>query len=197
MHSRSRQAADRVNGLDLAISRAVSEIPPSPFDTVMKALSQAADHGVLWFATAALLASRRGASRKGAVRGVVALGCSSVIANAVLKPLLPRRRPAASELPAYQTIPDPPTSSSFPSGHSASAAAFATAVAIESPVLGAALAPVAAAVAYSRIHVGVHWATDVAAGATLGTTIALASRRWWPAGSATGPLRVIPARWLS
>ncbi|MFC4942862.1 phosphatase PAP2 family protein [Pseudonocardia sp. GCM10023141] len=184
MHPTSRRTGDRIDDLDRAISRAVSEIPPSPFDTVMKAVSQAADHGLLWFATAALLATRRGATRRGAVRGVVALGCSSVVANAVLKPLLPRRRPAASELPAYQTIPDPPTSSSFPSGHSASAAAFATAFMIESPAVGVVLAPLAAAVAYSRIHVGVHWATDVAAGAALGTTIALASRRWWPAPGA-------------
>ncbi len=86
----------------------------------------------------------------------------------MLKPLLPRRRPAAAELPDYQTLPDPPTSSSFPSGHAASAAAFATAVAMESPRAGLAIAPLAAAVAYSRVHVGVHWTSDVVAGAAVG-----------------------------
>jgi undecaprenyl-diphosphatase len=93
---------------------------------------------------------------------------------------MPRRRPAASELPAYQTLAHPPTSSSFPSGHSASAAAFAVAVGLESPRIGLALAPVAAAVGYSRVHVGVHWSSDVAAGAALGAGMALLTRRWWP-----------------
>ena len=92
----------------------------------------------------------------------------------------PRRRPAAAELPAYQTLASPPTSSSFPSGHAASAAAFATAVGLESPRLGLALAPLAAAVGYSRVHVGVHWTSDVAAGAALGVGVAALTRRWWP-----------------
>ncbi|MDN5930581.1 MAG: phosphatase PAP2 family protein, partial [Pseudonocardia sp.] len=172
--------ARRVSDVDRAISRAVSEIPPSPLDPAMRAVSVAANHSVLWFAIAALLASRRGSSRKAALRGVFAIAAASTSANAVLKPLLPRRRPAASELPAYQKLTDPPTSSSFPSGHAASAAAFATAVALESPRLGLAVAPLAATVAYSRVHVGVHWASDVVAGAALGSGLALLSQRWWP-----------------
>lgn len=170
----------RVSDLDRAVSRAVSEIPPSPLDPAMKAVSVAANHSVLWFGIAALLASRRGSSRKAALRAVFAIAVASTSANAVFKPLLPRRRPAASELPAYQKLADPPTSSSFPSGHAASAAAFATAVAMESPRLGLAVVPLAATVAYSRVHVGVHWASDVVAGAALGSGIAWASRRWWP-----------------
>ncbi|GAA2538136.1 bifunctional phosphatase PAP2/diacylglycerol kinase family protein [Pseudonocardia hydrocarbonoxydans] len=146
----------------------------------MKTLSTAANHSVLWLGIAAVLAARRGSSRKAALRGVFAIAAASTSANAVLKPLLPRRRPAASELPAYQKLADPPTSSSFPSGHAASAAAFATAVAMESPRLGLAVAPLAATVAYSRVHVGVHWASDVVAGAALGTGLAWLSRRWWP-----------------
>ncbi len=175
-----RRAADDVNDADRAVSRAISSMPPSGIDTAMKGLSVAADHSLLWFAIAVLLAGRRGASRKASMRGVIAIAGASATANALLKPLLPRRRPAAAELPAYQTIDNPPTSSSFPSGHAASAAAFATAVALESPKLGLAVAPLAASVAYSRVHVGVHWASDVVAGAALGTGVALATRRWWP-----------------
>jgi diacylglycerol kinase family enzyme/membrane-associated phospholipid phosphatase len=175
-----RRAADDMNDADRAVSRAISSLPPSPLDTVMKGASTAANHSLLWFAVAALLASRRGASRKAAARGVLAIAGASATASALLKPLLPRRRPAASELPAYQTIANPPTSSSFPSGHAASAAAFATAVALESPRLGMVVAPLAASVAYSRVHVGVHWTSDVVAGAAVGTGIALATRRWWP-----------------
>lgn len=175
-----RCSADGVNDIDRGISQAVSRIPPSPFDEVMKGLSTAADHSLLWIGIAAVLAARRGAGRKAAFRGVLSIGGASVLANAGLKPLLPRPRPAASEPCAYQTIPNPPTSSSFPSGHAASAAAFATAVAMESSRLGAVVVPLAASVAYSRVHVGVHWASDVLAGAALGTGVALATRRWWP-----------------
>ena len=146
----------------------------------MKRLSGAANHGVLWFVIAVVLAARKGTTRKAALRGVLSIALTSPLANAVLKPLLPRRRPAASELPAYQTIANPPRSSSFPSGHSASAAAFATAVAMESPRTAIAVVPLAAAVAYSRVHVGVHWTSDVVVGAAVGTGVALATERWWP-----------------
>jgi undecaprenyl-diphosphatase len=45
---------------------------------------------------------------------------------------------------------------------------------------GIAIAPLAAAVAYSRIHVGVHWTSDVVVGAAVGSGIALSTQRWWP-----------------
>lgn len=61
-----------------------------------------------------------------------------------------------------------------------SAAAFATAVTMEFPAAGAVVAPFAAAVAYSRVHTGVHWASDLLGGLALGNGVALAARRWWP-----------------
>ena len=65
-----------------------------------------------------------------------------------------------------------PTSTSFPSGHSASAFAFAAAVGGSIPVLGIPLRGAAAAVAYSRVHTGVHYPGDVIAGALMGSTLA-------------------------
>jgi undecaprenyl-diphosphatase len=172
--------ANRVNATDQAIERRIAELPPSRVDDGLKVLTTSANHSLLWFAIAAALASKRGVTRRGAVRGVCAIGVTSFLANAVAKPIFPRRRPAADALPGFRTIPNPPTSSSFPSGHAASAAAFATAVTMEAPLAGAVIAPVAATVAYSRIHTGVHWTSDVVAGALLGTGVALATRRWWP-----------------
>jgi len=169
-----------VSDTDRAITAAISARPRSGVDTALRRLSTAADHSALWVVVAGILAVRRGAGRKAAGRALLAVALSSATANGILKPLLPRRRPAAAELPAYRTLADPPTSSSFPSGHAASAAAFATAVVLENPKVAPAVIPLAAAVAYSRVHVGVHWASDVVAGAAVGTGVALATQRWWP-----------------
>jgi undecaprenyl-diphosphatase len=61
-----------------------------------------------------------------------------------------------------------PRSSSFPSGHSAAAFAFATGACGELPGLLLLLGPLACAVAYSRVHTGVHYPSDVAGGAAIG-----------------------------
>jgi diacylglycerol kinase family enzyme/membrane-associated phospholipid phosphatase len=177
-----RGVARQINRVDRELVRRSGVIPRWPADAGLKGLTTAANHSLLWLAVAAVLASRKGATRRGALRGVAAIGGASFTINALAKLLLPRRRPAYQDLPVARRLAlrDHPRSSSFPSGHAASAAAFATAVTMESPAVGLAVAPVAAAVAYSRVHTGVHWPSDVAAGMLMGTGIALATRRWWP-----------------
>lgn len=165
---------------DRAISGAVARLPVSRADEGLQKLTASADHGLLWFAVAAVLAVRQGVTRRAALRGLISLSGASFLANVVLKALFPRRRPAAELLPEERRLIRRPTSSSFPSGHAASAAAFATAVAMESPRSALAVAPLAATVAYSRVHTGVHWSSDVMAGAAVGGGVALATRRWWP-----------------
>ncbi|WP_461118953.1 phosphatase PAP2 family protein [Saccharothrix stipae] len=172
----------RVNRLDLAMMRRSGALRASPVDAGMKRLSRVANHSVLWLVVAGVLAARKGVTRRAALRGVAAIGGASFSASLVAKRLFPRRRPAAELLLTPRRLTRRPTSSSFPSGHAASAAAFTTALAMESPALAAAVAPVAAAVAYSRVHTGVHWPSDVAAGAAIGVGAALLTRRWWPLG---------------
>jgi membrane-associated phospholipid phosphatase len=58
-----------------------------------------------------------------------------------------------------------------PSGHAASAFAFAAGVASEAPVPGGLLIALAALVAYSRVHTGVHYPSDVVAGAVIGAGV--------------------------
>ena len=73
-------------------------------------------------------------------------------------------------MPEQRRVPMP-TSSSFPSGHSASGFAFAGAVAGSLPGIAVPLRGLAAAVAYSRVHTGVHFPGDVIVGSLVGATI--------------------------
>ncbi len=183
----------RLRHWDARLHAAVGALPASPADRWLRRLSSTADHGKLWLALALLLALRRGPLRRGAVRGAGSLAVASTVVNAVLKRLFGRVRPDLANLTTERRLHRAPHTLSFPSGHSASAAAFATGVAMESPLAGAALGPLAVAVGYSRVHVGVHYPGDVVTGLALGAGVALAGRRWWPVRP-TGPARVRPAR---
>lgn len=170
----------QVGRTDRQLVRRSADLPRTQADTVLTALSKSANKSRLWWGLAAALALRGGTPRRAALRGVAAITGASAAANLLGKPLFPRRRPAAEEVPEHRRLVRRPTSSSFPSGHAASAAAFATAAAMESPALGLAIAPLAAAVAYSRVHTGVHWPSDIGAGALIGVAAAGATRHWWP-----------------
>lgn len=156
--------------LDNAIYGAIAASDTPALDGAMRRLSRTADHGKLWFGTAASLALLGGpGGRLAARRGLVSLGIASGFANLVAKPLTTRRRPARQEAEelARRHVPMP-RSSSFPSGHSASAFAFATGAAKAQPMLSVPLLVLAALVGYSRVHTGVHYPADVLAGAFIG-----------------------------
>ncbi|MBN1091297.1 phosphatase PAP2 family protein [Blastococcus sp. TML/M2B] len=178
--------------LDARLHALVGGLPHSPADRWLRRLTHAADHGRLWLAIGGLLALRRGSLRRGALRGLGSLAISSTVVNAVLKTLFRRRRPDLIVLRAERLLRRSPTSSSFPSGHSASAAAFVTGMAMESLPVGAALAPLGLAVGYSRVHVGVHYPGDVVAGFAVGAGVAAATQHWWRVRP-TEPARVRPA----
>ncbi len=69
-----------------------------------------------------------------------------------------------------------PGSTSYPSGHAASAFAFSTAVGAEFPQADTALRLAASLVAYSRVHTGVHYPGDVIAGALIGAGVGTLAR---------------------
>lgn len=163
--------AERV---DAALYAAVAQTPTPRLDAAMSRISHAADYSRLWISAATLLAAVGGhRGRQAAVLGLLATGASSIAANLVAKPVARRRRPdrAASDTPVARHV-RMPVSGSFPSGHAASAFAFATAVGHISPLAAVPLRGLAALVAYSRVHTGVHYPGDVAIGALLGTSIA-------------------------
>ncbi|MEV6840743.1 phosphatase PAP2 family protein [Streptomyces sp. NPDC051133] len=150
-------------------------------ERVLPRLSRSANHGVLWFATAAAMAAiRTPRARRAAVRGLASLGLASLTINTLGKRSVRRARPVLDPVPLARQLKRQPITTSFPSGHAASAAAFATGVALESPAWGAAVAPVAFSVAASRVYTGVHFPVDVLAGVALGAGAAFLVRRLVP-----------------
>ncbi|MFE7170578.1 bifunctional phosphatase PAP2/diacylglycerol kinase family protein [Streptomyces sp. NPDC057616] len=158
---------------------------------VLPRLSRSANHGVLWFATAAAVAATRTPrARRAAARGLASLSLASLAINTLGKRSVRRPRPVLDPVPLGRQLKRQPITTSFPSGHAASAAAFAAGVALESPAWGAVVAPVAWSVALSRVYTGVHFPSDVLAGAALGVGAAFALRGLVP----TRAQLVTPAR---
>jgi undecaprenyl-diphosphatase len=159
--------------LDRAVYGIIADTPTPNLDVPLRELSSLANHSKVSFAIAGGLALLGGETgRRAALAGVASIGAASLVANVVAKPIARRRRPDrdGEDVPGDRKVPMP-TSTSFPSGHSASAFAFASAVGQEIPALGAPLWGLAGAVAYSRVHTGVHYPTDVIIGAIIGATI--------------------------
>ena len=163
-------ALRELGAVDRAVYQAVARTPTGNLDAPVRRRSHAADHSKLWLAIAAVVAvggGRRG--RRAALEGVVAIGVTSATVNLGVKPIARRRRPERVEPALFGDRHVPmPASASFPSGHAASAFAFAYAVGRHLPALALPVRLLAVAVAYSRVHTGVHYPGDVVVGSVTG-----------------------------
>lgn len=176
-----RQIGKGLGTLDREVFEAIAESPSPLFDAVMPRLTSAADHSKLWFAIAgALAAFGNESSKRGAARGVATLGVTSLLTNQVAKRVWRRERPDWVLVPLARRGRRHPTSNSLPSGHSASAAAFAIGVGLENPPVGLALSLLGGMVGISRVATGAHYPGDVLAGFGLGAAIAVLGARVVP-----------------
>ncbi len=165
--------AAELTRLDHAVYEAIAATETPRLDAAMRAVSRAADHSKLSLAAAAVLSAAAGApGRRAAVGGLASVSVTSAAVNLVIKSLARRYRPdrAGAGVPTRRHVPMP-ASRSFPSGHSASASAFAVGASRWMPAAGAPLYALAAVVSYSRVHTGVHFPGDVLAGSVIGLTI--------------------------
>lgn len=149
-------------------------------DRALYALSEAGTHSLLWHSVSVLeLALGGPAGRRRALRRSTLLVAEEVLVNVGLKRLFGRVRP--DHVTEHPHGLRRPRTSSFPSGHASGGACAAVLLERDhGPVAGTAAAALAAAVAWSRVHVGAHHASDVAGGAATGVVMGLLLDRAWP-----------------
>ena len=181
MSARNAESTGRpaVDLIDRRVDALAGRLRGDPVaDRVFYTLSQAANHSVLWHGINALDALIGGPDhRRRALRRSVVLGVEQALVNGGVKQLVDRARP--------ETVTDHPhalrrpVTSSFPSGHASAGACAATLLTADLG-LGFVWYPLAALIAWSRVHVGVHHASDLIGGAVVGRNLARLAGRLWP-----------------
>ncbi len=156
--------------IDVAIYAAIAATRTPALDVAMNRLSRAADYSKISLAASLVLATTRGRSgRRAALSGLAAAGVTATVLNLGLKRVgRVRPDPLASRVPVARRV-RVPRSTSFPSGHAGAAFAFAAGVGQVLPRAAIPLRAIAALIAYSRVHTGVHYPADVVAGALVGS----------------------------
>ena len=156
-------------GADLKLLQAMRTRGHTPgIEAAAKALGKAGNNGAIWFGLGAVLAIVDSANREAWLICAV-LAPVAIALNYVIKLIVKRPRPVLEGLPP---LGGAPSSLSFPSAHATSSFAVATAMTrVDS--LGALAFILAIALSLGRPYLGMHYPSDVLAGAVLGVALGL------------------------
>ncbi len=123
-----------IPALDRILFDGVARSRTPGLDWLMPRLTRLGDNSRLWLAVGLALAAvggRRG--KRAAARGVGAIAATSLLVNQGVKRVVRRPRPSLRLVPSVRRLPTQPLTTSFPSGHAASAAAFTAGVGTDLP----------------------------------------------------------------
>ena len=155
---------------ELSVLEWFDSIHGSVLDPLMVGITYSATSGLIWFVLGFLMTCSRRWRRCG-VSVIVAVILAYIVVDVILKPLVCRERPF--DVADFDLLVAAPDTWSFPSGHTASAFAGATAILIHNRRWGAVAMAYASLVGLSRVYLCVHWPTDVIVGALVGIALAL------------------------
>jgi undecaprenyl-diphosphatase len=169
---------ERVDEFDRRVDVAFDRVRGNPIaDRVFYSASTLADHGQLWLMLGALRGLRSHDGWHAVLRLGAGLAIESILVNIGIKSLFRRRRPVpVGERPHFLRTP---RTSSFPSGHATSAFTSAGLLSDRDPIWPAYYV-IAAIVAWSRVYVRIHHASDVIAGIAIGMALGRIGRRIRP-----------------
>lgn len=181
---------DTIYNIDFAILDALQQIHCAFLDIVLAAFTYIGTAGIVWAAAALILFAAK--KRPASLAVVISLALEGVVNELIVKHIFQRPRPFTLH-PWVDTVVHRPSSWSFPSGHSCTAFAAATAIFCFNKRLGIAAYAVAAAIGFSRNYFYIHFPSDVLCGALLGVLLGIAAgfiaKRIYPKLSAIGESR--------
>ena len=184
-----------VDVFDKAVDQQFDRLRGKPIpDRIFYGASAVGDHGLIWLIFGALRGLRGGPRNhhlRAAVRLGVGVGVESALVNLGIKSLFRRKRPAwEAERPLHLRRP---RTSSFPSGH-ATSAFTASGLLGDQDHLKPLYYAVAIVVAWSRVYVKIHHASDVVAGILIGALLGKVGKKLFPLPYAPNEESPAPAR---